>query len=124
MIIVIHLDLVSQVHETDVRKYIADLISLPMVPKHRVRQAFDINSQQLCSEYPIFKSFILYVRRTFINNKRYTIDTWNHFDFLGIRPRTNNHVEGCHRQLKRFKKTPLLFFASAFIILIIYYFHH
>ncbi|CAF3512276.1 unnamed protein product [Rotaria sp. Silwood2] len=93
-------DLASDVRETDIKKNIADIISLPMIPVDLVRQRFNLISRQLLSKNVSFNSFISYVRRTYINSKKFPIASWNHFSFLGTRPRTNNHVEGNHRQLK------------------------
>ncbi|CAF1451762.1 unnamed protein product [Rotaria sordida] len=86
--------------KTDMKNYIADIIALPMVPVHLVRQRFDSISRELRMKNLFFNSFISYVRRTYINSKNFPIHSWNHFNFLGTRPRTNNHVEGSHRQLK------------------------
>ncbi|CAF1366630.1 unnamed protein product [Didymodactylos carnosus] len=40
-----------------------------------------------------------YVLRNYIDCPRYPIEKWNHFNLIQDRPRTNNHVEGYHRQL-------------------------
>ncbi|CAF3348916.1 unnamed protein product [Rotaria sp. Silwood2] len=62
-------DLASEVREKNVEKMIADLIALPMVPKHVVRQRFDLISQQLRSINPLFNSFLMYFRRTHFTTK-------------------------------------------------------
>ncbi|CAF3900866.1 unnamed protein product [Rotaria sordida] len=93
-------NLALEARKTDIKNYIADIIALPMVPVHLVRQRFDSISRELHMKNLFFNSFISYVRRTYINSKNFPIHSWNHFNFLGTRPRTNNHVEGSHRQLK------------------------
>jgi len=94
---------------------IANLIALPMIPKYSVRQRFDLIKQQLHSINPLFDSFLMYFQRTYINSSRFPIISWNHFDYLGTRPRTNNHVEGTHRQMKR--QISRLIFAISFFLL-------
>lgn len=93
--------LINLVRENDIRRHIANLIALPMIPKHLVRQQFDLISKQLCRENKSFNQFIMYVRRTYINSRRFSIVAWNHYNHLGTHPRTNNHVEGSHRQLRK-----------------------
>ena len=34
-----------------------------------------------------------------MEDARFSSHMWNHFDTIGDRPRTNNHLEGYHRQL-------------------------
>ncbi|CAF3137818.1 unnamed protein product [Rotaria sp. Silwood2] len=94
------LNLVSQIREKKMKRHIANLIALPMIPTYLVRQRFDLISRQLLSDNPSFKRFILYLQRTYINSKIFLISSWNHYNYLGTRPRTNNHLEGNHRQLK------------------------
>jgi hypothetical protein len=96
----VYLELVSEAREAPMKRHIANLIALPMVPTYLVRQRFKMISKQLSYENPSFDRFILYFRRTYINSKRFPIPSWNHYNFLGTRPRTNNHLEGSHRQLK------------------------
>ena len=66
-----------------------------MLPTHWVLQQFDLISKQLHSESESFDSFFSYFRQTYIKSKRFPMVAWNHDDYLGTRPRTNNHVEGC-----------------------------
>ncbi|CAF1136436.1 unnamed protein product [Didymodactylos carnosus] len=40
-----------------------------------------------------------YILKNYIEHARFPIEKWNHFDLIEERPRTNNHVEGYHRQL-------------------------
>jgi hypothetical protein len=94
-------DLVTLAREKSIKRCIADLIALPMLPVHLIRQRFDFISQQLHLENKLFDPFISYFRKTYIRSRTYPIVAWNHYNHLGTRPRTNNHVEGNHRQLKK-----------------------
>ncbi|CAF1237453.1 unnamed protein product [Rotaria sordida] len=102
MLYVYYSDLIIEAHEKNIQKHIVDLISLPMVPTNLVRERFEIISQELCWEDLSFKPFISYLRRTYINSKQFPIASWNHYNYLGIRSRTNNRLEGSHRQLKKY----------------------
>ncbi|CAF4142991.1 unnamed protein product, partial [Rotaria sordida] len=97
-----NLNLIIEAREKNIQKHIVDLIGLPMVPTNLVRERFEIISQELCWEDLSFKPFISYLRRTYINSKQFPITSWNHYNYLGTRSRTNNHLEGSHRQLKKY----------------------
>ena len=38
-----------------------------------------------------------YILNTYLEDARFTSNIWNHFDLIGERSRTNNHLEGWHR---------------------------
>ena len=97
---IIDVDLITRVRKKEVKRHIANLIALPMILIHLVRQQFDLINRELLSDNQLFNRFILYLQRTYINTKGFPISSWNQYDFLGTRPRTNNHLEGTHRQLK------------------------
>ena len=40
-----------------------------------------------------------YVLNTYVEDVRFAFNIWNHFDLIVERSRTNNHLEGWHRQL-------------------------
>ena len=50
MVNIFDLDLVTQVREKEMKRHIANLIALPMIPIHLVRQRFDLISRQLLSD--------------------------------------------------------------------------
>ena len=75
-----------------------------MIPIPLVKQRFEIISTQLHLQNKLFDPFIKYVRRTYINSRRFRVAAWNHYNDLGTRPRTNNHLEGSHRQLKKYEE--------------------
>jgi hypothetical protein len=72
-----------------------------MLPIHLVNQRFESITKQLHFKSELFDPFISYFRKTYIKSKRFPITAWNHYNHLGIRPRTNNHLEASHRQLKK-----------------------
>lgn len=94
------LGLVTISRTEQVRREIANVIALPLIPSSLVCNRFETIRADLHSINSTFSSFIKYFRRTYVNSTRFPIQTWNHYDFLGTRPRTNNHLEGAHRQLK------------------------
>jgi hypothetical protein len=93
-------DLVSMAKNVMARRQIANMISLALIPASLVRQRFAIIKNDLHSYNPAFSPFLNYFRRTYIDSRKFPIESWNHFEHLGTRPRTNNHLEGTHRQLK------------------------
>ena len=99
MVNIFDLDLVTQVREKEMKRHIANLIALPMIPIHLVRRRFDLINRRLLSDNQSFNRLILYLQSTYINSDQFPISSWNHYDFLGTRSRTNNHLEGTHRQL-------------------------
>ncbi|CAF4912510.1 unnamed protein product, partial [Rotaria magnacalcarata] len=54
---------------------------------------------ELCNYDTKFEKLTDYVIKNYIEDARFPVQMWNHFDTIGQRPRTNNHLEGYHRQL-------------------------
>lgn len=95
-------DLAVLSRETEIRREIANIIALPLLPSKLVRTRFNVIAKYLLKASNLFESFVKFIRRTYLNNARFTIESWNHYDHLGTRPRTNNHLEGTHRQFKTY----------------------
>ena len=94
------LDLAALAKQNAAHREIANIIALPLIPSERVRRRFHHVSMKLISVSSLFIPFINYIRRTYLNSSRFPIKSWNHYDYLGTCPRTNNHLEGTHRQYK------------------------
>ena len=95
-------DLVVLARKNMVHREIANIIALPLLPSSLVRNRFNTIARTLTSYSNSFLPFVNYVRRTYLNNSRFPIESWNHYNYLGTRPRTNNHLEGTHRQYKTY----------------------
>lgn len=95
-------DLVVLSREPLIRREIANIIALPLLPSNLVRPRFKIIAKCLSKASNLFDTFIKYINRTYLNNIRFKIQSWNHYDHLGTRPRTNSHLEGTHRQFKTY----------------------
>ncbi|CAF4440924.1 unnamed protein product [Didymodactylos carnosus] len=78
------------------RRQVANLTALPLLPSNEINEAF---SNVIESFFELGDKCIRltdYVLKTYIEEPRYLIDFWSHFDLIGKRPGTNNHVEGYH----------------------------
>ena len=54
---------------------------------------------ELCNVDSKFDKLTDYILNNYIEDARILFHIWNHFDSIGERPRTKNHLEGYHRQL-------------------------
>ncbi|CAF1310902.1 unnamed protein product [Didymodactylos carnosus] len=59
----------------------------------------EVMIDELCNANSKFGKLTDYILNNYIEDARFSFDMWNHFDSVGERPRTNNHLEGYHRQL-------------------------
>ena len=85
-------NLVKLSKEENIRRQIANIIALPLVSSiiaWKKLWNYDLKLDKLTD----------YVIKNYIEDVRFSLSMWNHFDNIGERPRTNNHLEGCHRQL-------------------------
>ena len=56
---------------------------------------------ELCDVNSKFDKLTDYIINNYIDDGRFPLCMWNHFDTIGERPRTINRLEGFHRQLTR-----------------------
>ncbi|CAF1419324.1 unnamed protein product, partial [Rotaria sordida] len=73
--------------------------TLPMVPQDEINHCMERIIDELLTINTKFDKLTDYIVNNYIDDARFPFDMWNHFDSLGQRPRTNNHLEGYHRQL-------------------------
>jgi hypothetical protein len=85
--------------DTEARRQIANLLSLPLLPPNEINTAMSNIIEEISNVHNNFTKLTDYILHTYIDNPRYPISFWNLFDVIGTRPRTNNHVEGYHGQL-------------------------
>ena len=85
--------------EENIRRQIVNIIALPLVPPYEVDNCMEKIMGELCNYDSKLDKLIDYVVKNYIEDARFSLRTWNHFDNIGERPRTNNHLEGYHRQL-------------------------
>ena len=52
---------------------------------------------ELCDVNSKFDNLTDYIINNHIDDGRFSIHMCDHFDTLGIRPRTNNHLQSFHR---------------------------
>ncbi|CAF4475878.1 unnamed protein product [Didymodactylos carnosus] len=91
--------LVKLVKQENSRRQIANIISLPLVLKDQINHCMEVIIDELCNADSKFDKLTDYILNNYIEDARFSFDMWNHFDSIGERPRTNNHLEGYHRQL-------------------------
>lgn len=108
------IDLTALTKRDAVNREIANIIALPLIPSIRIRHQFRIVATKLLAESRLFLPFVNYVRRTYLNNSRFPIKSWNHYDHLGTRPRTTNHLEGTHRQYKTWDEILIIAICNGF----------
>ena len=97
--------LVKLSKQENIRRRIANIISLPMVPKDEINHCMERIIDELCNVDSKFDKLTNYILNNYIEDARFPFHIWNHFDSIGERPRTNNHLEGCHRQLNASVRT-------------------
>ncbi len=92
-------NLVSLSKQENVRRQIANIIALPLVPPNEVNNCMERIIDELSNCDSKLDRLTDYVIKNYIEYPRFALNMWNHFDNIGERPRTNNHLEGYHRQL-------------------------
>ena len=60
---------------------------------------------ELCNVDSKFDKLTDYILNNNIEDARFPFHIWNHFDSIDERPRTNNYLEGYHRQLNASVRT-------------------
>ncbi|CAF3421432.1 unnamed protein product [Rotaria sp. Silwood1] len=83
----------------DVRRQIANILMLPILPPDEINNAFCNIIEHLSNIHVKFLKLTNYILETYIEEPLYPRSFWNLFDLIGIRPKTNNHIEGYHGQL-------------------------
>ena len=91
--------LISHSKSDEARRQIANILSLPLLPPQEIDTAFCCIVEEISEVNPRFLKLTDYILRTYISNAIFPPSFWNVFDLIGIRPKTNNHVEGYHGQL-------------------------
>ncbi|CAF1380158.1 unnamed protein product [Adineta ricciae] len=85
------LDLVEDLKKEDIKRQVANILSLPLLPPNEINRAFKESYDMLLSVNVDFLPFFKYVKKTYIVNARFNSSNWNHYSTLTDRPRTNNH---------------------------------
>ena len=91
--------LVKLSKQENIRRQIANITSLPMVPKDEINHCMERIIDELCNVDSKFDKLTDYVLNNYIEDTRFPFHIWNRFHSIGERPRTNNHLEGYHRQI-------------------------
>ena len=91
--------LVSYAKGDDARREIANILMLPSLPPQEIEGVFCNIIEDISNINSRFLKLTDYVLRTYIENALFPPSFWNLFDLIGVRPKTNNHVEGYHGQL-------------------------
>ena len=76
-----------------------------MVPIDEINHCMERIINELCNVDSKFDKLIDYILNNSIEDARFPFHIWNHFDSIGERPCTNNHLEGYHRQLNARART-------------------
>jgi hypothetical protein len=92
-------NLVTLSKQENIRRQIANIIALPLIPPNEVNNCMENILDELSDYDSKLNRLTDYVIRNYIDDARFSSSMWNHFDTVGERPRTNNHLEGYHRQL-------------------------
>ena len=72
------------------------MVSLPMVPQDDCMEQIIVELRNVNSKSDKLTDYIL---NNYVEDASFVFHIWNHFDSIGEGPRTNNHLEGYHRQL-------------------------
>ncbi|CAF4835054.1 unnamed protein product, partial [Rotaria sp. Silwood1] len=92
-------NLVTLSKEENICRQIANIVALPLIPPNEVYNSTEKIIDELCDYDSKLYKLTDYVLKNYIDDARFSLHMWNHFDTIGERPRTNNHLEGYHRQL-------------------------
>lgn len=85
--------------DDEARRQIENIIMLPLLPPQEINEAFSNIIEAISNIQQNFLKLTDYVLCTYIEEELFPRSFWNLFDLIGIRPKTNNHVEGYHGQL-------------------------
>ena len=91
--------LVTLAKEENIRRQIGNIIALPLVPPNQVNNCMEGIIDELSNYDSKLLKLTDYIIKYYVEDSRFPISMWNHFDTIGERPRTNNHLEDYHRQL-------------------------
>jgi hypothetical protein len=91
--------LVSYAQGDEARRQIANILMLPLLPPQEINTAFCNIIEDISNVNPNFLKLTDYILRTYIEDALFPPSFWNLFHLIGLRPKTNNHVEGFHGQL-------------------------
>ncbi|CAF1062509.1 unnamed protein product, partial [Didymodactylos carnosus] len=91
--------LVKLAKQENIRRQIANIISLPLVPKDQINHCMEVIIDELCNADSKFDKLTDYILNNYTEDARFSFDMRNHFDSTGERPRTNTDLEGYHKQL-------------------------
>ncbi|CAF1328275.1 unnamed protein product [Rotaria sordida] len=91
--------LITYSKDDEVRRQISNILMLPLLPPEEIDLAFADIIEDLSNINEKFLKLTDYILRTYIEEALFPPCFWNLFSFIGVRPKTNNHLEGYHGQL-------------------------
>ena len=93
--------LVKLSKQENIRRQIGNIIrlSLILIPPNEINNSMEKIIDELCDVNSKLDKLTDYIINNYINDGRFLLCMWNHFETIGERRRTNNHLEGLHRQL-------------------------
>ena len=91
--------LISFSKREEARCQIANILILPLLPPQEINTTLCDIVEDISNVHQSFLKLTDHILPTYIENALFSPSFWNLFDLIGIRPKTNNHVEGCHGQL-------------------------
>ncbi|CAF2073333.1 unnamed protein product [Rotaria magnacalcarata] len=84
------LDLPDELQKESVKRQLANILSLPLLPINKIIAAFHDAADSLVIINRNFQTFVDYVEKTYITSPKFNPVNWNHYNTLSNRPRTNN----------------------------------
>ncbi|CAF1572826.1 unnamed protein product, partial [Didymodactylos carnosus] len=84
--------LVRDCKKEEIRREIANIMSLPLLPMNELNNSMELIIDTLSNTDDKYIKLTDYVITTYISGK-FDIQFWNLYDTIGVRPRTNNHVD-------------------------------
>ena len=97
--------LITYSKDDEVRRRISNILMLPLLPPEEIDLAFADIIEDLSNTNEKFLKLTDYILRTYIEKALFPPCFWNLFSLIGIRPKTNNHLEGYHGQLNSHGQT-------------------
>ncbi|CAF4167833.1 unnamed protein product [Rotaria sordida] len=85
-------NLVALSKQENVRREIANIIPLPLILPNGINNCMENTIDELCNYDSKLEKSTDYVIKNYIEDGRFPLAMWNHFDTISERPRTNNHL--------------------------------
>ena len=90
--------MVRLVKQESIPRQIVNTIALTAMPSNKVNNCMKKIIDELSNYDSKLEKLTNYIINNYIEDVCFPLSMWNHFDIIGEKLCTNNHLESCHRQ--------------------------